>query len=375
VSSRQRALAAGTAIVVLAAAGATQASGQSGDHLIRGVVGLLLALAGVAWLSRTAGSGLAAPAVVIVAGVAVIASGYGSNVGWFATCVTAGWMALLAPRRIAFAYWAGLIVLFAAQFAGYEHDPGFFAWIGGVTLSFGSQLVLRRQLWLLAELHRTQAILAEQATLAERNRIARELHDVIAHSLTVSLMHVSGARVALAHAPHDADRALAEAERLSRESLTEIRAAVGLLRDAEDGQNRPLPDAQALPELVGRLRSAGVDVSYSTDGDTTRLGRAAGLTLYRIAQEALTNAVKHAPGVPVAVALEVRPGNAWLSVDSAGPPAVGSTSDHGVGIASMRERAEAVGGVLTAGPGGTGWLVTAQLPLNGPQQPVPQTVS
>ena len=375
VNNRQRAWAAGTAIVVLAVGGAIQAGGQAGDHLIRGTVGVLAAFAGAVWLSRTTGAWMAAPAVLVVAGVAVIASGYGSNVGWFAACISAAWMALLAPRRIATIYWASLIVLFAAEFIGYEHDPGFFAWMGGVTLSFASQLVLRRQLWLLGELRKAQAGLAERATLAERNRIARELHDVIAHSLTISLMHVSGARVALAHAPQDADRALAEAERLTRESLAEIRATVGLLRDAEDRQHRPLPDAGALPDLVDRLRTAGVDVRYSTEGDSTRLGRAAGLTLYRIAQEALTNAVKHAPGAPVTIALRVNPHSARLSIDSAGPPKVGGKSDQGVGIASMRERAEAVGGVVTAGPGGSGWLVAAELPLTGPGKPLSRAVS
>jgi signal transduction histidine kinase len=211
-------------------------------------------------------------------------------------------------------------------------------------------------------LRAAQAGLAERTRAEERNRIARELHDVIAHTLTVSLLHVTSARLAVESDPADAARALAEAERLGRESLDEVRQAVGLLhQDGDGGHTAPLPGAGDLPTLVERFRSAGADVTLTVDGDVGRLPATTGLAMYRILQEALTNAVKHAPGSPTAVRLTVDADTVRLDVDSAAEPRTGT----GVGVVSMRERAEALGGRCQAGPGGQGWLVRATLPLHG----------
>ncbi len=363
VSRIDRAVGAAVAVLLLTVAGVVQAD----SHYLRSSVGVLIAGAASIVLTRTPERWMLLPAAVAVGGVALVSYGSGSNVGWFATCVLTGWMALLASRAHAIAFWLGLLLLFALQWLIVDADAGFVAWAGGVTLSFGSQLVLRRQLWLLDQLRIAQAGLAEQAALAERNRIARELHDVIAHSLTISLMHVSGARVALEHAPQDAARALAEAERHSRESLAEVRSAVGLLRDTAEPDSRPLPGASALPGLVARLQGAGADVRLRVEGDLERIGPTAGLTIYRIAQEALTNAAKHAPGAAVTVDLRVADAVATLAVDSAGAPQHG----HGLGTAGMRERAEAVGGTCSAGPGGLGWLVRAEVPIVAQPEPAP----
>jgi signal transduction histidine kinase len=208
--------------------------------------------------------------------------------------------------------------------------------------------------------------MAEQARAQERNRIARELHDVIAHTLTVSLLHVSSARLAVEHDPQDAARALAEAERLGRESLDEVRLAVGMLhRGTDAGPTAPLPGAGDLPALVARFDSAGADVSLSIEGETGGLPATVGLALYRILQEALTNVVKHAPGAPAAVRLVVAADETSLEVDSAAPAGTGS----GMGVLSMRERAESLGGTCQAGPGGRGWLVRAVLPVSPGHQP------
>ena len=129
-------------------------------------------------------------------------------------------------------------------------------------------LLVRHEFVLVERLRAAQADLAERSRAEERNRIARELHDVIAHSLTVSLLHVTSARLAVEHDPADASRALAEAERLGRQSLTEVRATMGLLRPAPARASPPpVPGAGQLPELVEQLRDAGADVSLVIDGD------------------------------------------------------------------------------------------------------------
>jgi signal transduction histidine kinase len=154
---------------------------------------------------------------------------------------------------------------------------------------------------------------------------------------------------------------LAEAERLGRESLAEVRSAVGLLRQNGDtAGNAPMPGVNDVPALVERFRSARADVTLIVDGPTDGFPATTGLAVYRILQEALTNAAKHAPGTAIAIALTVDPTGATLTVDSAGQPGQGS----GVGLVSMRERAESLGGSCVAGPGGPGWRVRATLPLD-----------
>jgi signal transduction histidine kinase len=311
-------------------------------------------------------------AAIATAGIAVLGNGRSSNVGWFAVCLLTGWCVLTAGRREGAAYWAAVMVLFTTEWLGVSSDPGWGAWLAGTTLTFAFSLLVRRDRELLGQLRQAQAGLAEQARTQERNRIARELHDVIGHTLTVSLLHVQSARLAVQHDPADAERALAEAERLSRECLAEVRTTVGMLRE-DDAAGRPrdrapLPGADGLPALVERFRSAGADVTLSVEGDTARLPATAGLAVYRIAQEALTNAVKHAPGSPTEVRLTVSPGAVTLTADSRAGPFTRADPGAGLGVVSMRERAEALGGSCEAGPGGRGWLVRARLPLNGGAQ-------
>ena len=303
-------------------------------------------------------------AAVATAGIAVLGDGRSANVGWFAVCLLTGWCVLTGRRREGLAYWAAAVILFAAEWLWIRPDPGWGAWLGGVTLTAGFAVLIRRDRDLLRQLRQAQAGLAEQARVAERNRIARELHDVIGHTLTVSLLHVQSARLAVQHDPADAARALAEAERLGRECLAEVRTTVGMLReDDAAGSTAPLPGAGGLPALVEQFRSAGADVTLTVDGDAAGLPATTGLAVYRIAQEALTNAVKHAPGSPTEVRLAVSPGEVTLTADSRAEPGTGNGT--GLGVVSMRERAEALGGTCEAGPGGHGWLVRATLPLTG----------
>lgn len=306
-------------------------------------------------------------AVAACAGITAVGSGQSANPGWFAILLVITWCTLTSGRRVGLPLWAGAMVLFSVEWAMVQHDGGWAAWLGGSTFVFVSVLLLRNQFDLVAQLRAAQAGLAEKARAEERNRIARDVHDVIAHSLTVSLLHVMSARLAVESDPADAARALAEAERLGRESLAEVRQVVGLLRagggaePGSDGAGLPQPGVAGIPGLVERFQAAGADVTLTVDGDTGRLPATVGLAVYRILQEALTNVIRHAPGKPATARLEISPGEAALTVDSAGKPGTGT----GHGVAGMRERAESAGGRCTAGPGGSGWLVRAEFPLRG----------
>jgi signal transduction histidine kinase len=304
-------------------------------------------------------------AAVATGGIAVLGHGLPSNVGWFAVCLLGAWCVLTGSRRDGLVYWAAAMALFAAEWLWVKPDPGWGAWMSGTTLSVLAGLLIRHEIDLVSQLRAAQAGLAERARAEERNRIARELHDVIAHTLTVLLLHITSARLAAEHDLADAARALAEAERLGRESLAEVRMAVGMLhQDGDTGPTAPLPGVGDLSALVERFQSAGTDLTLTIDGDTGRLPATTGLAVYRILQEALTNAVKHAPGSPTAVRLAVDASKVRLAVDSAAQPGTGT----GVGLVSMRQRAELLGGSCQAGPGGRGWLVQAALPLDAPRR-------
>ncbi len=250
-------------------------------------------------------------------------------------------------------------------------QPGtFWPWSTGVVFSWLAGAGLAIQQRLLAELGAAQADLQRRATLEERQRIAREIHDVAAHSLAVTMLHLTGARLLLQRVGGDprAVEALAEAERLGRQSLDDVRRTVGLLEGAEgptSGLAAPLPAGADLCGLVQQYRDAGLDVSLEVDGDLARVSGATGLALYRITQEALANTVKHAPGASASVHVTVN-GEVHLEVhNTRGTPtrlAGQPDAPHGRGLAGMRERAALLGGSIMLGPDRDGWRVTCALP-------------
>jgi signal transduction histidine kinase len=173
-------------------------------------------------------------------------------------------------------------------------------------------------------------------------------------------LHVSSARLAVEHDPADAARSLAEAERVGRQTLAEVRATMGLLRTGDqEALTAPAPGADQLPSLVEQVREAGTDVTLVVEGKFGSLPATIGSTVYRIVQEALTNAAKHAAGSIVVIRVAVDRQSVDVRVESGGAPGHGA----GHGLSSMRDRAQAVGGTCQAGPGGQGWLVHASLPL------------
>jgi len=254
-------------------------------------------------------------------------------------------------------------------------EPGtFWPWSTGVVFSWLAGTGLAIQQRLLAELRAAQADLRRQVAVEERQRIAREIHDVAAHSLAVTMLHLTGARLLLQRAGGDARAvaALAEAERLGRQSLDDVRRTVGLLDGGGDsppaGLAAPLPAGKDVCALVQQYRDAGLEVSVDVQGDLGGLPAATGLALYRITQEALANAVKHAPGARAWVRVVVD-GEVQLVVRNTGGATsaltAGSDAPHGRGLVGMRERAALLGGRMVAGPDGAGWCVTCALPRHG----------
>jgi signal transduction histidine kinase len=305
-------------------------------------------------------------AAVATAGIVILGNADSRSIVWFALLILAAWCVLAYGAWVGGACWAGAALIFGGEWLWAVHDPGWLPWAAGLTVMVLAALLIRHEFVLVERLRAAQADLAERSRVEERSRIARELHDVIAHSLTVSLLHVTSARLAVDHDPGDASRALAEAERLGRQALTEVRATMGLLReDDTGGVAAPVPGFGQVPQLVEEFRGAGVQVRLTVDGDPSALPETVGSTVYRIIQEGLTNAARHAPGTPVTVEVNVTNEDVTVLVDSAGPPGQGS----GMGLVNMAERAGALGGSCTAGPGGHGWLVTAALPRRAEESP------
>ncbi len=218
------------------------------------------------------------------------------------------------------------------------------------------------------------------ALLEQRLGIARELHDVVAHHVSVIGIQAAAARRSLDRAPGEAAEALTAIETSSRAAVLEMQRLVTTLRhpDEDDGSGRlpspPPPTLADLPRIVAPMRTAGLEVELvGFDApDRPTLSAPAEVALYRVTQEALTNALRHAGAVAVRVSLEPAPGTAILRIDhgpatgrgATGPGATG-TSSGGMGIPGMRERIRAVGGVLDAGPTADGgFAVTASVPLD-----------
>jgi signal transduction histidine kinase len=272
------------------------------------------------------------------------------------------WLGYAARRR-----WGVLaLVLGLLNLTPYAADRGVHVlpWTCATVVVWLASRGLATQDRLLGRLRAAQEDLAQRAAEEERRRIAGEIHDVVAHSLAVMVLHLTGARMVLQRDGADprAIAAIVEAESQGRRSLDDVRRTVGILRADRDAAAAvtPLPTLAELPALVAQYRAAGLDAALSVEGDLTAVPGSAGLALYRIAQEALANVVKHAPGAPAAVDLVVGP---ELRLRVRNPLAAGDgPRGTGLGLAGMEERARLLGGALTAGPTDGAWAVECVVP-------------
>jgi signal transduction histidine kinase len=230
------------------------------------------------------------------------------------------------------------------------------AWLIG---SFASS---RREAAQAAASARHTEQLARDAVNAERSRVARDLHDIVSHNLSVVVLQAAGARATNQGQP--ADGALEKIERSAREALTEMRQLLGVLRtDEQSPMLSPQPCLDDVPSLVERVRGAGLPVELTIEEGLTGLPSVVGLSAYRIIQEALTNTLKHAGGARAQVRVAREDGSLSIEVSDDGRGPV-SSEEPGHGLVGMRERAVLLGGDLSAEPGdGGGFVVRATLPV------------
>ncbi len=230
-------------------------------------------------------------------------------------------------------------------------------WLVGYLLRIQQQLLIKQQ--------EAQAQLAEHAAADERRRIAREVHDVIAHSLSVTLLHTTAARRSLQQDRDvdDAIDALEQAEQLGRQAMADIRRTVGLL-DSAPMKKAPEPGLGEIDSLVDDFVRAGVNVTLHSDGPLDRVSAAVGLALYRITQESLANIAKHAPDAISAVSLTISRDSARLTITNQLPVTVAAPPPDGRGLRGMRQRIQLLGGRIDVGPAGDEWSVHAEIPLS-----------
>jgi signal transduction histidine kinase len=202
------------------------------------------------------------------------------------------------------------------------------------------------------------------AAAAERSRIARELHDVISHSVGVMMVQAGAARQVLRHDPEAAARSLESVEGAGREAVDELRRLLGLLGDEQNAPLAPQPGLSSLAGLVERVRSAGLPVELQVEGDARSLPAGLDLAAYRIVQEALTNALRYASGAPTRVLLHYYERDLKLEILNEGDEAASTSELPGRGLIGMRERVALYGGEIEAGrrPGG-GYAIRARIPL------------
>jgi signal transduction histidine kinase len=288
---------------------------------------------------------------------------------FFACLVTVDVVATESRRRLAYGCGlAALLLPLVIRVVGDQralNDWRWQFWSAGVLLSGVLGWSLHRQYRLTEALRAAHAQLTGQAVAQERHRIAREVHDLVGHTLTVVMLHVTGARHTMRRNPDEAEAALLEAEAAGRRSMAEIRHAIGLLREGDDhGARHALPIARDVGELIDRYRSGGLDVSVTITGDLDQPDALTGLALFRIVQESLSNVVRHAPGASAAVAVRIDNDGCDISVTN--PMVTGpGKSQVGNGITGMNERAVSLGGTLHTGPvdKSRAWQVHARIPV------------
>jgi signal transduction histidine kinase len=214
-----------------------------------------------------------------------------------------------------------------------------------------------------ARLERERDAVARQAAAEERTWIARELHDMLAHTMSGMVVLAGGARRAAKDRPERAVEALAEIERVGRDGMTETRTLLESLRGNGEPATTRRATLRELPALADRMRASGLPVHVSVEGDPAHLPVPVDLAAYRIVQEALTNTLRHAGTATARVSIRYSEEDVLIEVTDDGRG--GAEPGAGHGLAGMRERARLLGGELRAGPApGHGWFVRASLPVH-----------
>jgi signal transduction histidine kinase len=282
------------------------------------------------------------------------------SVAGLAVCIigSAAAVSRWAPVRLTLLDW---IMVGSIMFAG----PSLLAWVLGDSMRY------RRAYYAsledrAARLERERDAQAQIAAAAERARIARELHDVVAHNVSVMVVQADGASYALAREPDKARQALAAIASTGRQALDEMRRMLGVLRsgDGETGL-APLPGIGQLGELLQQTRASGLAVAFAVEGVPAPLPGGVALAAYRIVQESLTNTRKHGgQNASAQVTLRYCEDMLVLRITDDGRGAAAAADGAGHGLTGMRERVALYGGTLRAGPRpGGGYQVTARLPL------------
>jgi signal transduction histidine kinase len=282
-------------------------------------------------------------------------------------------LGLVHDRRLSIAGWAAVIGTAAVVDSQSGSAYSDFFWTTLIlTLAwfFGSALRTRteqaRELSQRVEAaERARAVAAERATAEERARIARELHDVVAHSVSVMVVQASGVRRLLKDEQQREREALLSVEQIGRQALTEMRRMLGVMRSGEDSPAAlaPQPGLRHLDRLIAQVEEAGLPVTLRVEGERPELSPGVDLSAYRIVQEGLTNALKHAKGAHAEVVVRYIDSSVQLEIADDGPGEPNGASG-GHGLVGMRERVALYGGTIEAGPrDGGGFVLRAKLPV------------
>jgi signal transduction histidine kinase len=279
---------------------------------------------------------------------------------------TTGRAAFLAPFVIV-AGMLGVVLSFSDQaFTDYVFPTAFalVAWLAGRWLRTRSQLTeeLHEAAVQAQEAHERDAA---RAAAEERRRIAREMHDVVAHSVSVMVVQAGGARRILERDPRRAIEAATRIEDVGRAALTEMRRLLGVLHHGDEESDRaPQPTLRELDGLIARSRAAGLPVTLVVEGAPRPLPPGQDLAAYRVVQEALTNALKHSGSAPTSVTVRWEASRLELKIVDTGGTGMNGTNGSGHGLVGMEERMRLYDGSLRAGPAkGGGFEVVARMPL------------
>ncbi|MFB7204643.1 sensor histidine kinase [Streptomyces virginiae] len=281
-------------------------------------------------------------------------------------------VALQCPGRVRAAVGAGSVVAVGASVGlgtGTARELSFTLFCAGAAYALG-RLQYTRQAYTAAvedraaQLERANRIEAEQAVARERARIAREMHDILSHAVSIMIVQAEAGPVAVRRAPERAEAAFEAISETGREAMAQLRTMLGVLREADGPAPRePQPGVAALPALLDRVRRSGPEIAYEETGEVRGLSPAVDTAVYRIVQEALTNVVKHARARRVGVRLHHGARELAVTVTDDGRGQAGGGAGGGHGLIGIRERAAAHGGTAVCGPGpdGTGFSVRAVL--------------